>query len=41
MTWLDAFGRLVSRTDDEFVLAWLRGCVHAAEFTRSVASTRW
>jgi len=37
----DAFGRLVSRTDDEFVLAWLRGCVHAAEFTRSVASTRW
>ncbi|GAB3904388.1 SWIM zinc finger family protein [Kibdelosporangium lantanae] len=37
----DAFGRLVARTDDEFVLAWLRGCVHAAEFTRSVAATRW
>jgi hypothetical protein len=37
----DAFGRLIPRTDDEFVLAWLRGCVHAAEFTRASALTAW
>jgi hypothetical protein len=37
----DAFGRLISRDDDSFALAWLRGCVHSREFSRSTAMTAW